>query len=207
MADFFVFLFSTNLANAAFIIGAICVAVAIIGKLNASIDPPPKARFLLALFGSVMIFLSLASFLTGSNANWSHIGSQKTITLPSQSTPTVQAISTTDRTSVVQDIGVRTATVVEPVDITEGETQAFYDGAVFVSVNSAFSGTPPKANISVGAPNFVTQKFTELGIGDSVIFEGTQKYDIRIAQIRCCAFFLGNGSIVQVFVSKIDTEK
>lgn len=61
--DFFQFLVDNDLVTAAFVIGAIFVFVALVGKINPSIEPPPASR---AILGVVGVLLMLSSFISHS---------------------------------------------------------------------------------------------------------------------------------------------
>lgn len=61
--DFFQFLVDNDLVTAAFVIGAIFVFVALVGKINTSIEPPPAAR---AILGVVGVLLMLSGFISHS---------------------------------------------------------------------------------------------------------------------------------------------
>jgi hypothetical protein len=62
MAEFFRFLVESNLTTAAFVIGAIAFIIAIIGRIKTIIEPSPTARFILALFGLLLMGVSAASY-------------------------------------------------------------------------------------------------------------------------------------------------
>lgn len=66
MTEFFRFLVETNLVTAAFVIGAIALVIAIIGKFKTIIEPSPAMRFLLAVFGIILMALSISSYFVSS---------------------------------------------------------------------------------------------------------------------------------------------
>jgi hypothetical protein len=65
MAEFFRFLFETNLVNAAFVVGSIAVLLAIVGRIKTIIEPSPPARIVLGGFGLFLIVLSLTGYGVG----------------------------------------------------------------------------------------------------------------------------------------------
>jgi len=99
MTEFFRFLVETNLVTAAFVIGAIALVIAIIGKFKTIIEPSPAMRVLLAVFGLFLMALSLGSYFVSSQTKPNTAGtpSQGPISAPViQPSATIpQAIATT----------------------------------------------------------------------------------------------------------------
>lgn len=63
MADFFRFLVESNLTTASFVIGALALIIAIIGRIKTIIEPSPAMRFVLALFGLSLMGLSFVGYV------------------------------------------------------------------------------------------------------------------------------------------------
>ena len=89
------------------------------------------------------------------------------------------------------------------VSIDAGVTLLIYDN-LFITVKriSTFDKT---VTAVIGAPGCTNQEFSEAHIGDAVIFECGEKYDIRVVSIgwRHLGFWEGSIPVVEFFVTKL----